>query len=104
MVAFDALEQLDAGPFQLVAADARRDRSSHNIEVGLEETVGECAHGEPRDLAVLEQNLVLSRQRNRGMKLMGPTAQGFELLARARSVGRLGEPTLAECQGLVCAQ
>src|SRR5215471_4812256 len=38
------------------------------------------------------------------MKLMGSTAQCFELLARAGTVARLGEPPLAERQCLVGAQ
>ena len=56
MLAFDALEQLDADPLQLIAANARRDRSPHRIEIGFEKAVGKGAHGEPRHLAVLEHD------------------------------------------------
>src|SRR5262249_38354497 len=53
---------------------------------------------------MLEQDRALAHQRNRGMKLMGSTAQRFELLARAGTVAGLGEPSLAEGQCLVGAQ
>ena len=39
-----------------------------------------------------------------GMQLMGLPAQRLELLARGRAIGRLGEPPLAQRQGLVGAE
>src|SRR5215831_3812187 len=104
MLAFDALEQLDADPLQLVAANARRDRRPRGIEVGFEKAIGKGAHGEPRHLAVLEHDRAFSHQRNRGMKLMRSAAQRLELRARASAVAGLGKPPLAKRQGLVGAQ
>src|SRR5262249_60517143 len=104
MLAFDALEQLDADPLQLVAANARRDRSPHGIEIGFEKAVGEDAHGEPRYFAVLEHDRALSHQRNRGMKLMRSAAQCLKLRTRASPVARFAKPPLAERHGLSAAQ
>ena len=56
----DAFEQLDTDPLQLIAANARRDRSPHGIEIGFEKAIGKGAHGEPCHLAVLEHDRALS--------------------------------------------
>src|SRR5215813_2560393 len=104
MLAFDALEQLDADPLQLVAANARRDRRPRGIEIGFEKAVGKGAHAEPRHLAVLEHDRALSHQRNRGMKLMRSAAQRLELRARTCAVTGFGKPPRAKRQDLVGPQ
>ena len=96
MVTIDTIEELDADSLHLVTADTRRECRARSIEVSFQEVIRKAAHGEPRNLAMLEQDGALSRQRNRAMKLVGSTAQRFELLARPVAVGWLGEPPLAE--------
>ncbi len=56
MVALDALEQLDADAFELIAADARGRRVADRVEIAVEEAIGERAHGQVRRIDVLEQH------------------------------------------------
>ena len=104
MIALDALEQLDAGAFELIAADARSRRVADRIEIAVEKAVGERAHGQMRGVDMLEQHRAAAHHRHRRMQRMGLAAQRRKLLARAGAVGRLGEPPLAERQRLVGAE
>src|SRR5436190_5762437 len=91
MIAIDTLEQLNAGLFQLIGADAGGDGSSHGIEVGIEKVIRKSPHGQARDLAVLEQQCAIPHQRDRGMELVGLAAQHLQLRARRSAISRLGK-------------
>ena len=64
MVAFDALEQMHAEAFELIAADAAGDRIACGIEIGVEKFLGEIAHGQPRRLDMPEQHVSIPRDRD----------------------------------------
>src|SRR5215470_4531335 len=96
MVAFDALEKVDAEPLKLVAADACRESGSRGIEIGFEELIRKGAHGEPCKLTVFPQNGAALRQGDRTMKLVRSTAQGFELITRTGAIAGLRESPAAK--------
>ena len=71
MIALDALEQLDARAFQLIAADAGRHRRADRIEIAVEKPVGKVAHRQPRGVDMLEQHRAVPHHRHRGMQRHG---------------------------------
>ena len=64
IVAFDAFEQMDAGAFDLVGADARQRRLAGHVEIIVEKAVGKGAHGELRGVGEFEQHRAVAHQRH----------------------------------------
>jgi len=103
MVALDTLKELDSDFLQLIAADACRSGTSDTVEIRFQKRFAEFAHGQPRDLAMLEHHQTVACDRNCRVQLMGSAPQVDKLLPRSRSVRWFREPVLAGCQSLIGA-
>ena len=101
MVALDVLEQLDAGPLELIAAHARKDRIPHGVEVAVEKVVREVSHSEPGDIAMLKENDAAAHDGDRSVELVALTTESRELSPCSHAIRRLGKPTITQRQGLV---
>ena len=95
---------MDADAFELIAADARQRRLAGHVEIVVEESVGEVAHGQPRGIDMLEHHRAVAHQRHRRMQRVRLAAQRPQLLGGAGPVGRLVEALVAERQRLVGAE
>src|SRR5439155_5903755 len=69
-----AIEQLNADPLDLIAADARGHRIARGCKIGVEEALRERTHGEPGNGLVLEHERAVANQRQRRMQFMGAPA------------------------------
>src|SRR5664280_1599942 len=78
IVAVDALEQMNADAFELIAADARQSGVPRHVEIILEKAVRNIAHGQPRAVDATEQHGAVAHQRQRGMQLVRAPAQGSQ--------------------------
>src|SRR5262249_27174135 len=103
MIPLDILKELDAGFLQLISDHACHRSDPGNVEVAIEKLLAERSHGEPRDVAMLEQHAAIPSKRDGAVQLMGSIAQCQELLARGRPIRRLGKATATDRQGLIRA-
>jgi hypothetical protein len=104
MVALNEFEKLDSEFLQLIASDAYSRSTSNSIEVSFQERIGKSAHGQPRDLMVLEQDGIVARDSNRRVQLMGLLPQAEQLLPCRCSIRWLGQAARADRQRLVGAE
>ena len=79
MIAFDALEQVDAEPLELIGADAGRDGRAGFIEIGLDLRLAQSPHRHARNGNGFEQDLAVARNGNGGVKLMAVAGQGVAI-------------------------
>src|SRR5271165_3208386 len=82
VIAFDALEELNAKAFQLISADAGRRRIAGSFQIKIEKFVGKSAHGQSCDADIFEQDHVVFNKSDGCMKLMRPAGQLTKLHAR----------------------
>src|ERR1700681_3645667 len=101
MIAFDTLEQMDTWPFKLVGADARCNRGSSLIQIGLDFGSAEPPHCHPRDISAFEQYLAIVRDGNRGVQLMTAPGKRAYLLRRLRAARRFAKKPCPERQCLI---
>jgi len=101
VVAFDPLEQMHAQFFQLVGADARGNRLSCPIQIGLDFGVGHRSHAHPGDLDMREHYLAAARHRNCRVQFVGAAGKRAQLLRGLAVAGRLVEKAIVERQRLI---
>ena len=104
MIALDALEQMDAEPFELIGADAGRHGLAGRIEIGCRSRPRSICRIVMRAIDdILEQYLAIARDGDGGIQLMAVAGESAQLLRGLRAAGGLVEKPLAERQRLIGA-
>ena len=88
----------------MVGADAGRRRAADGLEIGIEESIRERPHRQPRRADVLEDHGCVPDERNGRMKLVGASRQRAELCTSSRAVGRFAKQLGVKRQDLVGAE
>jgi len=89
MITFDAFEQVDAEPLELIGTDTGRYGRAGLVEIGIDLGFAELPHRHPGNANGFEQNPAIAGNGNGGMKLMAVAAEGSQLICGLSATGGL---------------
>ena len=101
MIAGEPLEQMDAGAFDAVAADAPQRVVADGAKISGHGGRPEVAHGEISDVNTLTENSAVTRRREGGRQPMNPPRERAEMTGGLGEIRRLVKRPIAERQSLV---
>lgn len=103
MITFDALEQVNTKPFELIGADTGRHSRAGLIEIGIDVGFAELPHRHAGDGDRFEQRFAIAGCRNGGVKLVDMASKGSQLICRLRAASRFAEQLRSQGKCLIRA-